>query len=111
MRAYLASLESLLAEDLAIIAPGHGYLVGAPHKEIRRLVAHRLARERKVRLALERLRQASLEQLLPVVYDDVPERMHRWAARSLTAHLDKLVAEGVVRAERSGFALVQSPSA
>ena len=110
MRAYLASLESLLAEDIAIIAPGHGYLIGAPHKEIRRLVAHRLARERKVRLALERLRQASLEQLLPVVYDDVPERMHRWAARSLTAHLDKLVADGVVRAGHAGFALVQSPS-
>jgi len=108
MRAYLASLESLLAVDIAIIAPGHGYLIGAPHKEIRRLVAHRLARERKVRLALERLRQASLEQLLPVVYDDVPERMHPWAARSLTAHLDKLVAEGVVRSERAGFALVQS---
>jgi glyoxylase-like metal-dependent hydrolase (beta-lactamase superfamily II) len=111
MRAYLASLESLLAEDIAIIAPGHGYLIGAPHKEIRRLVAHRLARERKVRLALERLRQASLEQLLPLVYDDVPERMHRWAARSLTAHLDKLVADGVVRAERSGFTLVQSRQA
>jgi glyoxylase-like metal-dependent hydrolase (beta-lactamase superfamily II) len=111
MRAYLASLEALLAEDIAIIAPGHGYLIGAPHKEIRRLVAHRLARERKVRLALERLRQASLEQLLPVVYDDVPERMHRWAARSLTAHLDKLVADGVVRAERSGFTLVQSRQA
>jgi len=110
MRAYLASLESLLGEDIAIIAPGHGYLIGAPHKEIRRLVAHRLARERKVRLALERLRQASLEQLLPVVYDDVPERMHRWAARSLTAHLDKLVADGVVRAGHAGFALVQSPS-
>ena len=111
MRAYLASLESLLAEDIAIIAPGHGYLIGAPHQEIRRLVAHRLARERKVRLALERLRQASLEQLLPVVYDDVPERMHRWAARSLTAHLDKLVADGVVRAKGSGFTLVQSRSA
>ena len=110
MRAYLASLESLLAEDIAIIAPGHGYLIGAPHQELRRLVAHRLARERKVRLALERLRQASLEQLLPVVYDDVPERMHRWAARSLTAHLDKLVADGVVRAGHAGFALVQSPS-
>ena len=43
-------------------------------------------------------------------YDDVPERMHRWAARSLTAHLDKLVAEGAVRAERAGYTLVQSPS-
>ena len=108
MRAYLASLERLLAEDIAIIAPGHGYLVGAPHREIRRLIAHRLAREGKVRNALQQLGQAPLEALLPLVYDDVPERMHRWAARSLTAHLDKLVADGEVRGGSAGFALVQS---
>jgi glyoxylase-like metal-dependent hydrolase (beta-lactamase superfamily II)/8-oxo-dGTP pyrophosphatase MutT (NUDIX family) len=111
MRAYLASLEALLAEDLAIIAPGHGYLIGAPHKEIRRLIAHRLARESKLKSALQKLGPASLEQILPVVYDDVPERMHRWAARSLTAHLDKLLADGAVRAGPSGYTLVQSPRA
>jgi glyoxylase-like metal-dependent hydrolase (beta-lactamase superfamily II)/8-oxo-dGTP pyrophosphatase MutT (NUDIX family) len=108
MRAYLASLDALLAEELAIIAPGHGYLIGAPHKEIRRLIAHRLAREHKVKLALGRLRQASLEQLVPAVYDDVPERMHRWAARSLTAHLDKLVADGAVRGDPARYTLVES---
>jgi glyoxylase-like metal-dependent hydrolase (beta-lactamase superfamily II) len=108
MRAYLASLESLLAEDIAIIAPGHGYLVGAPHKELRRLIAHRLARESKLKSVMERIGPAPLERLLPMVYDDVPERMHRWAARSLTAHLDKLVAEGAARADRAGYTLVQS---
>ena len=98
MRAYLQSLERLLGEDIAIIAPGHGYLIGAPHKELRRLIAHRLNRERKVVAALERLEHPSLEEMLPLVYDDVPERIHRVAARSLTAHLEKLVAEGAVRA-------------
>jgi glyoxylase-like metal-dependent hydrolase (beta-lactamase superfamily II)/8-oxo-dGTP pyrophosphatase MutT (NUDIX family) len=111
MRAYLASLEALLAEDLAIIAPGHGYLVGAPHKEIRRLIAHRLARESKLKSVLQKLGAASLEQILPLVYDDVPERMHRWAARSLTAHLEKLLADGAVRAGRAGYTLVESPRA
>ena len=110
MRAYLASLERLLAEDIAIIAPGHGYLIGAPHKELRRLIAHRMARESKVLRHLAALREASLEELLPLVYDDVPARIHRVAARSLTAHLDKLVAEGTVRASGGGFTLVQSPS-
>ena len=109
MRAYLAALERLLGEDLAILAPGHGYLVGAPHKEIRRLVAHRLAREKKVREALERIGTASAERMLPLVYDDVPERMHRWAARSLAAHLEKLVAEGAVRLGPDGYTLVQFP--
>jgi glyoxylase-like metal-dependent hydrolase (beta-lactamase superfamily II)/8-oxo-dGTP pyrophosphatase MutT (NUDIX family) len=107
MRAYLASLEALLAEDIAIIAPGHGYLVGAPHREVRRLIAHRLAREAKVRSVLGAIGPASLDQMLPRVYDDVPERMHRWAARSLTAHLAKLVAEGTVKADGAGYTLVQ----
>jgi glyoxylase-like metal-dependent hydrolase (beta-lactamase superfamily II)/8-oxo-dGTP pyrophosphatase MutT (NUDIX family) len=109
MRAYLASLEMLLAEDIAIIAPGHGYLIGLPHRELRRLIAHRLAREAKVRKALRQLRNPSLEDLLPLVYDDVPSRMHRWAARSLTAHLDKLVADGEVRPDAGRYALVESP--
>ena len=94
MRAYLASLELLLGEDLAIIAPGHGYLIGRPHKEVRRLIAHRLAREAKVVAALARLGTSSLEELVTVVYDDVSARLHPVAMRSLTAHLDKLAAEG-----------------
>jgi glyoxylase-like metal-dependent hydrolase (beta-lactamase superfamily II)/8-oxo-dGTP pyrophosphatase MutT (NUDIX family) len=108
MRAYLQSLERLLDEDIAIIAPGHGYLIGAPHKELRRLIAHRLNRERKVVAALIRLEHPSLDEMLPLVYDDVPERIHRVAARSLTAHLDKLVAEGAVRLEESRYTLVRS---
>jgi len=111
MRAYLQSLEKLLAEDIAIIAPGHGYLIGAPHKEVRRLIAHRLMREEKVRHALVEVGPASVEELLPHVYDDVPSRLHRWAARSLAAHLDKLIADGAVRSAGERYALVQSKTA
>ena len=108
MRAYLASLERLLAEDLAILAPGHGYLIGEPHHEVRRLVQHRLRREGKVLAALSQLGSPTLEEMLPLVYDDVPARLHGWAARSLTAHLHKLVAEGAARAKGERFTLVQS---
>ena len=107
MRAYLQSLDKLLGEDLAVLAPGHGYLIGAAHKEIRRLIAHRLGREKKVIGGLARLGEASIEELLPVVYDDVPLHIHRWAARSLCAHLDKLVAEGAARAVAGRYTLVK----
>ena len=109
MRAYLQSLEQLLGEDIAVIAPGHGYLIGAAHREVRRLIAHRHNRERKVIAALERLEHPLLEEMLPLVYDDVPERIHKVAARSLTAHLEKLVAEGAVRLEERRYTLVKSP--
>ncbi|HXZ91710.1 MAG TPA: MBL fold metallo-hydrolase [Burkholderiales bacterium] len=99
MRAYLLALEGLLEEDVAVFAPGHGFLIGQPQRELRRLIAHRLAREAKVVAALERLGRATLEQLVPAVYDDVHPRLHPVAARSLTAHLHKLAAEGNVGAQ------------
>ena len=108
MLAYLASLQALLTLDIRILAPGHGYLIGDPHREVRRLIQHRLAREKKVLSALARLGPASLDDLLPAVYDDVPSRIHRVAARSLTAHLDKLAAEGAVKAQGPRYTLVQS---
>jgi glyoxylase-like metal-dependent hydrolase (beta-lactamase superfamily II)/8-oxo-dGTP pyrophosphatase MutT (NUDIX family) len=104
MRAYLRSLESLLAREIAIIAPGHGYLVGAPHREIRRLIEHRLRREARVLEAVERHPGATLDELVPVVYDDVPAERHRIAARSLLAHLAKLAAEGRVTETGARFA-------
>ena len=61
--------------------------------------------------ALSQLGAASLEDLLPLVYDDVPSRIHRMAARSLTAHLDKLTLEGTVRTSGDKFRLVESAAA
>jgi glyoxylase-like metal-dependent hydrolase (beta-lactamase superfamily II)/8-oxo-dGTP pyrophosphatase MutT (NUDIX family) len=95
MNAYLRSLERVKSLELAILAPGHGYLIGQPHVELGRLIAHRLAREAKVRTALQQAGgTATLEALLPKVYDDVPAAIHPVAARSLRAHLEKLVEDG-----------------
>ncbi len=93
MRAYLASLEMLLAEDIAVFAPGHGYLIGRPHKEVNRLIAHRMAREAKVVAAMQKLGPATLDALVPEVYADVSPKLYPVAARSLSAHLDKLTTE------------------
>ena len=96
MGAYLRSLDALLALDIAIIAPGHGYLIGSPHREIRRLVAHRLWREARVVEALESRAGATCDELVADVYADADPRLYGIAARSLLAHLRKLVAEGKV---------------
>jgi glyoxylase-like metal-dependent hydrolase (beta-lactamase superfamily II) len=97
MNAYLRSLERVNSLDVAIFAPGHGYLIGQPRSEVTRLIAHRLSREAKVRTALsEAGGRATLEALLPRVYDDVPSTLHPVAARSLRAHLEKLAEDGVV---------------
>jgi glyoxylase-like metal-dependent hydrolase (beta-lactamase superfamily II) len=94
MQAYLASLERLLALEIAALAPGHGWIIATPHEEVRRLIAHRLKREAKVAAALARRSPATLDALVPLAYDDVPERLHPVARRSLHAHLIKLAREG-----------------
>jgi len=100
MASYLASLDKLLALDgLDWFAPGHGFLMAEPQAEVRRLIAHRLAREAKVAAALREAGQASAEALVPTVYGDVPVSRHGIAARSLTAHLVKLAQDGRVRHE------------
>jgi glyoxylase-like metal-dependent hydrolase (beta-lactamase superfamily II) len=103
MVAYLASLEAMLAiEGLQWLAPGHGFLMAAPQDEVRRLVAHRLAREAKVAAALREAGAASVEALVPVVYGDVPAARHAIAARSLLAHLHKLAHDGVAEVVDGG---------
>ena len=105
MIAYLGSLERLLALDLAALAPGHGQLIEKPHDEVRKLIAHRLKRERKVIDAFGARNPATLDDLLPLVYDDVPPRVHPVARRSLHAHLLKLRREGKAIEEGGRWAL------
>jgi hypothetical protein len=75
------------------------------------LIQHRLARERKVLDALVRMDEATLDELVLQVYEDVPARLHRVAQRSLAAHLDKLVAEGRVRTVGGRYAPVNASAA
>ena len=104
MQAYLASLEKLLGMDIASIAPGHGHVIEKPHDEVRKLIAHRLKREAKVAAALGQKKPASLDDLVPLAYDDVSERLYPVAKRSLHAHLIKLEREGRAMETAVGWA-------
>jgi glyoxylase-like metal-dependent hydrolase (beta-lactamase superfamily II) len=100
MRLYLESLRRLSALPIVDLAPGHGSLIAGGLAEIDRVVAHRLGRESKVIAALRRRAAATLDEILPDVYDDVPKFLHPLARHSLLAHALKLEEEG--RASRSG---------
>ena len=113
MAAYIASLRSLAKEPgakLEWLAPGHGFLIEKPVDAFERIVRHRLKRETKVIDALTELGATEVAvselSLLKRVYDDVPERMHPVALRSLLAHLLKLRDEGVIRNDGGGWLLI-----
>ena len=102
MKQYLAALEKLLPMDIARFAPGHGHPIEAPHDEVRKLIRHRLGREAKVVAGFAKVNPGTLDDLVPVVYDDVSPSLHPVAKGSLLAHLDKLREDGrvVVDGER-----------
>lgn len=100
MRVYLDSLRQLQGEDIDWFAPGHGFLMDKTQEVLERLLIHRLERENKVLKALREAGTATLEQLVPAVYDDVSTRLYAVASRSLLAHLLKLGSEG--RAQETG---------
>jgi glyoxylase-like metal-dependent hydrolase (beta-lactamase superfamily II) len=93
MSAYLDSLDKLQAREFERIAPGHGSVMEHGKDVLAALRAHRLAREEKVLRGLRRLTAATLDELTPVVYDDVAVERHRWARLTLEAHLIKLARE------------------
>ena len=95
---YLASLDTLSAlcaqYQVAFILPAHGYVLGNEWGEpysaldcIARLKAHRLARDAKVRRAMQALPNGKAEDWLPLAYDDVPSSLWPVAMRSLLAHV------------------------
>ncbi len=93
MQAYIASLQRLLDFQVEVIAPGHGEVIHDSRAEIEGLVEHRLGRERKVIAGLQQTGRVPIEDLVPVVYDDVDPSLHPWAKLSLEAHLIKLERE------------------
>jgi glyoxylase-like metal-dependent hydrolase (beta-lactamase superfamily II) len=104
MAHYLSSLDKLQAYEFDCIAPGHGEILPDGKATLKRLHAHRMAREGKV---LRRLSSfagdgASLEHLTPAVYDDVAVERHAFARLTLEAHLIKLAREGRV-SEHNGI--------
>ncbi len=101
MRDYLNSLEAIKDYSVDRIAPGHGYNMDNPVAVIDGIIRHRLEREAKVLSALKRAGRASVDQLVPSVYDDVPSFKHFVAAFSLEAHLIKLEEDGIVQRENN----------
>ncbi|MEP6547765.1 MAG: MBL fold metallo-hydrolase [Gammaproteobacteria bacterium] len=96
MSAYLQSLSKLESRDFERIAPGHGDVIEHGKGVLKALRVHRLAREAKVLRSLHGLAAATLDELTPVVYDDVPADRHCWARLTLEAHLIKLARESRV---------------
>lgn len=97
MKDYLGSLDILRELPLQHIAPGHGNLMGEPHKVIDTLHRHRMMREQKVIAGMGKLGESSVLGMLSTIYDDVDKKVYYYARFSLWAHLLKLERDGKAR--------------
>ncbi|NNF28632.1 MAG: MBL fold metallo-hydrolase [Gemmatimonadetes bacterium] len=87
---YLESLDRLEELGPRTLYPGHGPPLSDPAEAIGRFRAHRRARIDQVRQVLASSPSASVDEVLGVVYADVPEALWGPARRSVEAILDYL---------------------
>jgi glyoxylase-like metal-dependent hydrolase (beta-lactamase superfamily II) len=95
MADYMASLDRLIARSDRLLLPGHGGPVTAPRSFMRGLKTHRKMRERAI---LERIRggDRTIPDMVKAIYRDTDPRLHGAAGLSVLAHLEDLVARGLV---------------
>ncbi len=98
MRRYMASLEKLLSRDDVRYWPTHGPNIDRPQDYVRAYMAHRRDRERQILDCLGR-GVGAIPAMVTEMYRDVPEGLHRAAARSVLSHLIHMVEEGRVTCE------------
>ena len=95
---YMASLDRLLAREDALYLPGHGGAIERPRPYVKGLKTHRIMREGAI---LDRVRagDGTILRMVERIYHSTDKRLHGAAALSVLAHLEDLVARGLVQAD------------
>ncbi len=102
MRDYLASLARMRAlPQLSVLFGGHGPAIANPYEKIDEYIAHRRQREELI-LAAVREGASTPKEIVARVYTDVSPKAHAMAERAVLAHLEKLIADGLVSEQTDG---------
>jgi glyoxylase-like metal-dependent hydrolase (beta-lactamase superfamily II)/8-oxo-dGTP pyrophosphatase MutT (NUDIX family) len=102
MTDYLNSLRRMRAlPNVTVLLPGHGPAVANPYDKIDQYIAHRLDREARILQAVHAGASTPTE-IVTRVYTDVNPKALPMAERAVLAHLEKLVAEGLVQSGEFG---------
>lgn len=98
MAAYLSSLQRLLERDDRVYWPTHGPCVEDPKPLVSAFIAHRREREAQI---LDCIAQGvfRIEEMIPLMYTELPEFMYPAAARSVLAATVYLVENGTLAAD------------
>ena len=95
MSDYMASLEKLRDRPEAIYWPGHGGPVSDPPRYLRAMMGHRRQRESAILARLEAA-PATVPEIVEKVYAGIDPKLAGAAGLSTLAHLEDLLARGLV---------------
>ncbi len=104
MQTYLDNLQRLMTLPMKTLYPAHGPANRDGVALIKQFLKHRKVREQAVINALSHEAQ-SIDELLPLIYDDVPEAVYPVASRSLLAGLIKLEEDAICTQHEHGWQL------
>jgi hydroxyacylglutathione hydrolase len=98
MSDYMASLRKLAARAEQIYFPGHGPAIGDANRFVNYYILHRLAREDSI---LHRLGKGATDipTIVRAIYIGIDPRLTGAAGLSVLAHMEDLVARGVVETD------------
>jgi glyoxylase-like metal-dependent hydrolase (beta-lactamase superfamily II) len=95
MRDYMQSLEKLRGREEDVYLPGHGPAIRDARRFVKHLVGHRKAREAAILRNLGK-QPVDIPALVSAIYVGLDRRLTGAAGLSVLAHLEDLVARGVV---------------
>ncbi len=99
MADYMASLEKLLTRNDGTYWPTHGPAITEPRKFVRGFITHRAMRDGQILKCLDDGID-TIPAMVEIMYATVDKRLHPAAARSVLAHMIRLVDQG--RVETNG---------
>jgi glyoxylase-like metal-dependent hydrolase (beta-lactamase superfamily II) len=98
MADYLRSLELLGERSDSVYLPGHGGRIEEPQRLVKAFLLHRRMREQAI-LDCIRAGTNTVKGIVPVIYRDLDPRLTNAAALSVLAHVEHLIARGLVRCD------------
>jgi ribonuclease/clavin/mitogillin len=110
MQDYLVSLERMKSiPGLNVLYGGHGPPMANPYAKINEYINHRLDREQKILTAV-RNGADTPSDIVNFAYTDVSPKAYPMAERAVLAHLEKLIADKMVKNAGGKYQAIRSQS-
>jgi glyoxylase-like metal-dependent hydrolase (beta-lactamase superfamily II) len=96
MAEYVSALERLMARPETVYLPGHGGRLDDAHRSVKAYLLHRRWREDSILDIIRGGLGTTIATIVPVVYPTIDAKLTPAAALSVQAHVEHLIARGLV---------------